>query len=568
MFTQDWSTSPRLHDVIHQRDVAIPISDGITLDADIIRPDSGAPCPALLSVHAYDKQDQLSDLVPVGFSHARGHMEAGDAQFFARRGYAQIIANVRGTGGSGGLYEERGPRTISDICEAIAWVAGQDWCDGNLGMFGMSYFAIVQNLVAVRKPPALKAIFAPFGYTDLYRDRFYHGGILNHAFMKMWLPTVSNLRARSILREQVGAEEYDQLLEAARADPDIMAVPFLKHALENPVDTDTCLVADILAQPLDGPYFRQRSVDYAQKPEVPAYFGACWGVYGLHLPGAFRNWENWAGPKRMTIGPPVYLDRPIYQYQYESLRWFDHWLKGMDTGLDDDAPVKIFIDNTGSWREADRWPLPETRWTPFYLHNGGVLSEHELFAQDTASEFIDSPEAHGGVEFFTPPMVETTEICGPIALELHGSTTDEEILWFASLIHRDAEGAERLLTRGWLRGSQRALDEEGAPPYRPRHAHRARDPLKPGEIYQFNIAIGPYAIELKPGEQLGLRIKCADDEEPATMLEIINMGHLWRAREAAITVHHNRAHPSHLLLPITRGNVIGTYYSGGVLAKP
>jgi hypothetical protein len=67
----------------------------------------------------------------------------------------------------------------------------------------------------------------------------------------------------------------------------------------------------------------------------------------LHLPGAFRSWQNWAGPKRMTIGPPIYLDRPIYQYQYESLRWFDHWLKGLDTGLDDEPPIKIFMDNTG-----------------------------------------------------------------------------------------------------------------------------------------------------------------------------------------------------------------------------
>ncbi len=402
----------------------------------------------------------------------------------------------------------------------------------------------------------------------MYRDRFYHGGILNHAFMKMWLPTVDNLRSASILGEDMEAEEYERLLEVAKSDPDIMAVPFLRHTLENPNEWDTCLVADILAQPLDGPYFRERSVDYSQKPRVPAYFGACWGVYGLHLSGAFRNWENWAGPKRMTIGPPVYLDRPVYQYQYESLRWFDHWLKGMDTGLDQDAPVKVFVDNKGTWLEAHDWPLPATHWTEFYLHNQNILSEHELFAHDTSSEFSDRPDQHDGVEFFTPPMVEVTEICGPIALTLYGSTTDEEILWFASLIHRNAQGQERLLTRGWLRGSQRALDEAGSKPYQPRHLHNRRDPLTPGEVYEFNIGIGPYAIELKPGEQLGLRIKCADDETPANLLEVINMGHLRRAREAAITVHHSREYPSHLLLPITKGNVIGTYYSAGRLGKP
>ncbi|MDP6842247.1 MAG: CocE/NonD family hydrolase [Rhodospirillales bacterium] len=568
MFTRHWSTSAREFDVVHQRDVSIPVSDGITIDADIIRPEGSPPCPAILSLHAYDKADQMTDLTPVAFSHARGHMEAGDSQFFARRGYAQVIANVRGTGASGGYYDERGPRTIEDACEVIEWLAEQAWCDGNVGMFGMSYFAIVSNLVAARNPPHLKAIFAPFGWTDMYRDRFYHGGILNHAFMKMWLPTVSNLRAKSILREMIGEERFDQLIEEAKSDPDIMAVPFLQYALQNPAEEDATLVADILAQPFESQFFHDRSVDYDTKPKVPGYFGACWGVYGLHLPGAFRSWQNWAGPKRMTIGPPIYLDRPIYQYQYESLRWFDHWLKGLDTGLDDEPPIKIFIDNTGDWRSADTWPLPETRWTPFYLHNDNMLSEHELFAADTCSEFDDSPENHGAVEFWTPPMVENTELCGPISLTIHASTSDDEVLWFASLLHRNREGKERLLSRGWLRGSQRETDPELSKPWQPHHTHKARTPLEPGEIYQFDLAIGPYAILVKPGEQLGLRIKCADDEVPEDTLQIINMGHLWRHKAAHITIQHNRDHPSHINLPITSGNVIGTYYSGGVLPKP
>ncbi len=568
LFTQSWNTSPRLYDAVSENDVSIPVSDGIALNADMVRPDTVEPVPVLLSAHAYAQEDQYTDLLPEAFSHKRGHMEAGDSQFFARRGYAQIIMNVRGTGKSQGIYDNLGPRTIKDICDTIAWIAAQDWCDGNVGMFGMSFFAIVQNMVAAKNPPALKAIFAPFAYTDMYRDRYYHGGILSHKFMEMWLPTLSEPQLAPLLREEIGDEKFEALIEAARQDGDLMAVLFLQKTLEQPLAERFALIAEILAQPLDNDYYRTRSVDYDEKPAVPAYLGGCWGVPGLHLPGAFRSWDNWAGPKCLTIGPPVYLDRPIYQYQYESLRWFDHWLKGEDTGLEIENPVRVFMVGSGEWKEGDQWPFPETRWTPFYLHNDGWLTEHELFEHDTHSSFDDSPGDHGATEFWTGCMVEKTELCGPMVLNLFAETSADEVLWFISILHRDAEGNEKLLTRGWLRGSQRELDVEKSKPWQPYHSHQRRQPVTPGEVTEYNIEIRPYGIEILPGEKVGLRIKCADNDVPEDMLQIINMGHLSRAEASTVTIHHSRAHPSNLVLPITKGNRIGTYYSGGVLSKP
>ena len=101
--------------------------------------------------------------------------------------------------------------------------------------------------------------------------------------------------------------------------------------------------------------------------QVPAYIGGCWGHFGLHLPGAFRSWENLKVTKKMIIGPPAYLDRPVSQLQYESLRWFDYWLKGIDTGIMQEPPILIYVIGTHEWKKAQEWPLPETRWTPFYL---------------------------------------------------------------------------------------------------------------------------------------------------------------------------------------------------------
>ena len=261
-------------------------------------------------------------------------------------------------------------------------------------------------------------------------------------------------------------------------------------------------------------------------------------------------YENWTGPKLMAIGPPIYLDRPLYQYDYESLRWFDHCLKGIDTGIMDEAPVRLFIVGTDEWKAADDWPLPETKWTPFNLHRDGLLSEHEFFPNEGGTPFEDSPFHHGGVMFKTPPLVENTEICGPIVLNLYGSTNDTDVLWFVSLLHIDRDGEETLLTRGWLRGSQRALDAERSRPWQPVHRHDSRDLLEPNEIYEFNIEIRPYGILVKAGERIAIRIKTSDADDVAEdYLQQIGKGHVFRRTSAHVTIHHNSDCPSYRILP-------------------
>jgi uncharacterized protein len=261
----------------------------------------------------------------------------------------------------------------------------------------------------------------------------------------------------------------------------------------------------------------------------------------------------------------VYLDRPLYQYAYESLRWFDHWLKGIDTGMMEEPPIQLFIVGADEWKAAQEWPLPETKWTPFYLHADGLLSEHEFWPNDRSSTYEDSPEHHGEIEFRTPPLVEKTEICGPIVVNLYGSTTATEILWFVSLWHFDVEGNRSLLTRGWLRGSQRKLDEAASKPWQPAHLHTGREPLAPGRVYEFNIEIRPYGILLKPGERIGIKIKSADNDPVKNYLELVGIGHVSSPNASQVTVHHSSDYPSHLLLPITKGNRIGTFISGGKL---
>jgi uncharacterized protein len=565
MFTQKWSTSERKYDVVVDRDVKVRMPAGTILDGDIYRPKSDEKFPVILGAHAYNKNLQSPPMLPVGFTPMRGYMESGDSTFFARRGYVHAVFNVRGSGGSEGFYQLMGPVETRDVCDLIDWLAVQPWSSGAVGMFGVSYYARLAKAVAALGPKPLKAIFSPFAGTDDYRHRCYHGGILAHGFITHWRNSLHRPNYRSLYKEKHGEAAYKEAIAQAMRDEEIMAVPGLREALQNPGAGTNALIVDLVLHPFDGPFWHERNAQDA-KATIPAYLGACWGNYGLHLPGTFSAWKNWQGPKRMVIGPGIYLDRPVYQYQEEALRWFDHWLKGINTGVMDEPPIRCFIPPTGEWKPLNDWPPPEARWTTFYLHKESMLSEHELWPAEGADSFDESSFEHGVVTYATPPLVENTEVLGPSVLTLYLSTTDTDALLFVTLLLVDRDSKEHELTRGWLRASQRKLRDDSEP-WAPIQAHEARDPLEPEKIYELRIPIVPTARLFQAGERIAIRIKGADDEPALNSLQALARNHVRRPRPARITIYHNETHPSHLELPITRGNIIGTFFSGGDISS-
>jgi predicted acyl esterase len=568
MFSTGWETSKREYSVAIEKGVRIPVDDGITLYSDVFRPDAPGKFPVILCAHPYNQEAQSTPMVPEGIHVRRAFIESGDYNFYARRGYVFVIMNIRGSGKSDGKFSNRNPdeRTVRDVYEAIEWLAKQPWCDGNVGMFGVSYFAVIQKRVAAMNPPSLKAIFALYGWTEGYRDLFYHGGIFAWGFFSAWARNRGpGMRIAADLRAELGDNAYTSMIEELRADREIMSTPFLAEVMREPEKVPFPLIVEVLMHKCDDEWHKSRAVDFAAS-RIPAYFGADWGMFGFHMPGDVRAFEQWQAPKRFVMGPPIYLDRPVYQYAYESLRWFDYWLKGKEENrMMDEPAVKLFIVGSNEWKFADTWPLPETRWTPFYLHADGWLSEHEMFPDGGSTAYTDSQYERGEAWFTTPKMVEKTEICGPIALNLWASTSDTEVLFFASLWLVDTDGTKSMLTRGWLRGSQRKLDPERSKPWQPVQSHLEREPLTPDEITEFNIEIRPYGIELQPGQRLALKIKSADDETPTNFNENVSRGHVLRPQYSRVTIHHNPDCPSHLLLPVTKGNVIGTFFSGGDL---
>ena len=564
MFSQGWQVSPRSHGVVSAFDVMIPMSDGVHICAQVFRPDGPGEFPALLGVHAYDAEMQHTPSRPQAVQGRNAQAEAGDPRFYARRGYVHVIVNARGTGKSEGEYAHYSPREVDDVVEVIAWMAAQEWCDGNVGMFGVSYFAVCAKQVAARNPPALKAVFAPYGYTDFYRDKFYHGGILAQSFLTNWSKHLAGVRVRGWSKAALGEAEFERRLAALRANRDIMAVPELAAAVMAPERGSHPLIVDVLLNPEDGPYWHERA-PRLEDIRVPILIGSSWDMYFLHLPGEFRAWEKITAPKKMIVGPPVYLDRPVFQYAFESLRWVDHWLKGNDTGYMDEPDVQLFvIGGDGSWKAAADWPLPETVWHPFYLHSGGLLSEHEHWPHEGGSSFEDNVYiARGGLSFATPPLVERTEVIGPLTATIHASTNRPELLLFLSLWDIDPEGGQRLLSRGWLKGSMRRINPEASRPWLWQYDFTAPEPVDTTQPQRYDINIVPTANVFQKGHRIGLRVSSSDQDPAVTVFDMLGQGHLLQQAPSWVTIHHDAEHPSVLNVPVTAGNVIGTFISGG-----
>jgi len=575
MFGPKWKASARKYGVVAEKDKKLALSDGTNLNFNLWRPDTAEKVPAILSFHCYHSEAQTGPIPPSAISTAQwrhpgqewtnASLESGDPIFFARRGYAHAVCNTRGSGKSEGLWQFFGPQEAKDCYEVIEWLAKQPWCDGNVVMFGVSYFAIMQLVVAQLRPPSLKTIFCPWATTDLYRDMVYRGGLVAPKWSVGWAATsliYGNIRPDNFTKKELGEAGYRKAIAALLADDDIKTVPEVVAILKNPESGMNPFVVDMLLHPMRDKFWQDRAVDYS-KINIPAFIGADWACQGMHLPAAFRSWEGLKGPKTMIIGPPIYLDRPLYQLQHQAVRWYDYWIKGIDTGIKDEPPVRVFVTGTGEWKESTDWPLPETRWTPFYLHEKGLLHEHEHWSYEGSDSFADSPWMREHLLFVTPPMVENTEVIGPIALKLYAATTDTDIHWVATLFEIDAAGKQRMVTKGWLKASHQELDLERSKPWDPIHRHTKAEPLTPGKIYEFDVKLIETGNLFKAGSRIALKISCVDDA-PTNPLELIASGSLARAGVSRITVFHDADHPSCLVLPITKGNILNTYFSGGV----
>ena len=169
----------------------------------------------------------------------------------------------------------------------------------------------------------------------------------------------------------------------------------------------------------------------------------------------------------MVYVPPAYIDKPFYQMAWELLRWFDYWLKGIDTGIMDEPNVRIFVPGSNEWLNAADFPIPHTRWIPFNLHQNRSLCEIEPWPEAESASYDDAPRNRGNLKYYSAPFVENTEMVGLSSLNVYASCRGTDMNLFTSLWAADKEGKESCLCRGYLKASHRELDPESSKPWHP-----------------------------------------------------------------------------------------------------
>ncbi|MEQ8660052.1 MAG: CocE/NonD family hydrolase, partial [Gammaproteobacteria bacterium] len=360
--------------LIIEKNLGVAMRDGVVLATDVYRPAGDGAWPVVLLRLPYNKE-----LPPLLFL-------AGDILRIAQAGYAVVVQDCRGTWQSDGefapFFQERG-----DGADAIAWAAAQPWSSGAVGTMGASYYGATQWLAAGESPPALKAM-APFITTDQYYDKWtYQGGAFQLGFILQWASGTFAV-ADAVRRLGQGRADATALGAAIAAADDVAARYAHTPLAELPA---LCGLADYVADWIAHPDYDDfwRAIAPCERYDAisaPALnFG---GWYDLFLGGTLANYTAMKGrvAQKLVIGPwvhgyngGVYAERnfgllandAVADVTADQIRWFDRWLKAQDNGVEQDAPVKLFIMGADVWREEADWPLPDTDWQRWYLHSGG-----------------------------------------------------------------------------------------------------------------------------------------------------------------------------------------------------
>jgi uncharacterized protein len=504
-----------------ETDHMVPVRDGTRLALDVFRPAGrpGEKFPALVGFSPYTRQLQQSNV-------AIGQNEGGIKEFWVPRGYTHVCVDVRGSNDSEGGWDMFGPTEQADLADIIEWVASQPWCSGKVGMIGASYYGRTQIMAAEQQPPSLKAIFAYDAATDAYRDTFFHGGIPNEGMQRTWFSAIQALNMLSGRLQNQAA-----MLEKFKT------IVGLKH-------------------PLDCEFYQERSTwPRLDRVKIPVYFACHWGFWNLHLRGAFSGWMGIQGvPKRMLIGPEEEPRRPVAAYHLEMLRWYDHWLKGMDSGVMEGPPIQLWIRGDNTWRSENEWPLARTEWRELFLGGpgGGLEGTLDWAAGSSGQRSYDY--VPGGDDWLwgrlrlvyrTPPLKQEVEITGPVQLDLWITSTAKDVDFLVTLNDEDPDGSIQVVTKGWLRASHRAVDPARSNPNQPWHPHTRLDGLTPGEPTELQIEVISTCNVFKPGHRVRLEIASCD-----SMAENPFWYHRGLISPARVTILEGKGHPSRLHVPV------------------
>ena len=552
--------SQPVHAMTRDDDVAVPMRDGIALLADVHRPEESGRYPVLVAASPYPRQIQNLG-APAGF------IEAGASDFFVPRGYVHVIANCRGTSGSGGTFGFFDEQERRDMHDLIEWAALQPWSNGEVGMIGISYFACTQMEAAVERPPHLRAIVPIAGTFDLYQSAL-HNGLLSSGFVTPFLYMIgmtsghTNKLWRSRLLDAVRAllltPAIHKKFETANGEAAIAGLKVLLKLHHDPHPWDDLWRTVAIERPCRDVWWEDRNLlPLLDRVDIPVYLGCDWQNVPLHLLHTFTALERLKNSPHVQVAMlgPYGLAWPWESLHIEALAWFDHWLKGQDTGILDGPRIRYVVPEADGWRTANVWPVPEAAHVAYALRVDGALSINDGDSGDRTYMNLGAGLNRPKPSETDPPMFlawtsETLErdldIVGPIELQLDAKCTAPDTAFIAVLQDVDEAGKVTDITQGYLRAGLRAVDEAASRPGAPVLPCIAFEAVPIGEKVRYRIPLVPNARRLKAGHRL--RLYLTSDDQSAGVPSMLEFRHASIGTSSLNTVFPS----SRLLLPVIK----------------
>ncbi|SOD98791.1 CocE/NonD family hydrolase [Blastococcus haudaquaticus] len=513
-------------------DVAVPVgAAGELIYVDVYRPDTDVPAAPLISWSPYGKHNPA----PIGVIYPDAGVlpehtgelttfEAPDPEYWVPHGYALVIADIPGTWYGEGRATYCSPQEAQAFADLIEWAGTQPWSAGKVGLSGVSYLTVSQWRVAELNPPHLAAINPWEGWSDTYREVARHGGIPETSF---W----------PYIQERWGASATE---------------------IED-------LEAETAAHPFYDAFWQSKSARL-EEILVPAFVVASWSDQGLHTRGTLEGFRRMSSPQK-------WLDvhgRKKWAYYYEPEQverqraFFDHFLLGRDTGIEDWPRVRVEVRDSyyaGEHRTATEWPLEDVEYRKLHLRAGdgslgwSPVDEEESVAYDGLGSGLHPRRATFEIAF-----PEAVELVGHITASLHMSTSDgSDMDVFVALFKLDAEGRpvgfpyfaqfeDGPVAVGWQRASHRELDEERSTEYLPVLAHQRELPVQPDEVVRLDIEVWPSGTRFEAGERLLLVVQGSDVMRYPKPLTYAR--HEDTVNRGTHRVHTGGRYESHLLVPV------------------
>ncbi|MBG9209090.1 CocE/NonD family hydrolase [Mammaliicoccus sciuri] len=481
-------------EMIMEKDVAVPMSDGAVLYVNVIRPNKPGKFPVVMSADTYGKDNKpkitnMGSLWPTLGAIPTSSItpeESPDPGFWVPNDYVIVKVALRGSAKSKGALYPWGLSEAKDYAEVIEWAGQQEWSNGNVGTNGVSYLAVTQWWVASLNPSHLKAMIPWEGLNDMYREIAFHGGIPDTGFYRFWYEGIvarwPESEIEDLKKEQKLHRMFDEYWKGKQAD--LSAI------------------------------------------KVPMFVCASWSTQGLHNRGTFEGfkqassedkWLKIHGRKEWES----YYARESLEQQKE---FFYYYLKGIENDWKDTPKVSYEVRDKfyrGNTKTATNFPLPNTKETALYL-DGSDMTLKDL-KPETSTKISYNSEVEGKDEVrFNKVFNEDTELTGNMKLKLWVSAEEaDDMDLFVGIKKFNKQGEEvnfpdfnhiehGQVASGWLRVSHRELDTEKSTPLQPWHKHESELKLAKDEIVPVEIEILPSSTLFKKGEQLEVVIKASE----------------------------------------------------------